>query len=62
MFLISHAIGADTAADPKDAEASEEDNPADSDGDGGLGIPLRRYVLFLVTSLCRSVSNCSHHT
>jgi len=35
MLLIFPAIGADTAADPKDAEASEEVNPADSDDDGG---------------------------
>jgi len=35
IFLISPAIGAETASAPKDAEAGEEDNPADSDDDGG---------------------------
>jgi len=35
MFLISPAIGAYTATAPKDAEAGEEENLADSDDDGG---------------------------
>ena len=34
MLLTSPPIGADIAFAPKDAEASE-DNPADSDNDGG---------------------------
>lgn len=35
MVLISPAIGAETTFAPKDAEAGEEDTPADSDDNGG---------------------------
>ena len=34
MLFISPSIGAYTATAPKDAEAGEEDNSADSDNDG----------------------------
>ncbi|KIM37928.1 hypothetical protein M413DRAFT_30579 [Hebeloma cylindrosporum] len=35
MFLISPDIGTDGASGPKDADAGEEDNPAESDDDDG---------------------------
>jgi len=50
MFPILPAIDADTASAPKDAEASEEDNPADSDDDGG-GSEFSGYLPFPVMYL-----------
>ena len=49
MFFISPSIGAYTATAPKDAEAGEEDNSADSDNDGEESESL---FVGLVTFLC----------
>ena len=48
MLLISPALGANTAPASEDAETGEEDNPADTDDDGGDSESLFGGTCFLL--------------